>query len=84
MTALPESVVFLETKGKSAKVDKIMKKMKIVKSEDKKDEVALLESEPANKLYFVFPLVHLILLWLGFILLFLTLAVKVNTEMNST
>ena len=62
-----------------------MKKMKIVKSEDKKDEVALLESEPANKLYFVFPLIHLILLWLGFIfLLFLSLAIKVNTEMNST
>ena len=48
-----------------------MKKMKVVRSEDKKDEgAALLESESANKLYFIFPLVHLILLWLGFILVF--------------
>ena len=74
---MPESIIFLEARGKTTKAAKISRKMNFheefeLEKVEKVERTPLTnaEMEPANRKYLIMPLLHLIAIWTNILVLF--------------
>ena len=64
---MPESIVFLENHGKPEKAEKITEKLQQKRPSAKESRTLLEDTEEDGEFkYLLFPLLHLIIIWLKF------------------